>query len=157
MAFVLSKRYRNLTAPDGFTNIPDDIPIDGSITGTAISIFTLFCFYDQKHRRQPSNDEALAKLGVSKSAFFRGIKQLQSMGFIERLDRIPKSAYSKLPIPDSLRWQIWERDNFTCKRCGSRRFLTIDHIHPEKLGGDQNPANLQTLCKPCNSAKRDRI
>lgn len=157
MAFILSKQYRGLAAPSGFTNVPDDLPIDGSITGTAASIFVLFCFYDQKYRRQPTNNEILDKLKISKSAFFHAIKQLQSMGFIERVARISQSSYSKIPIPEKLRWEIWERDDFTCKKCGSRRFLTIDHVHPERHGGEAKASNLQTLCKSCNSAKRDSI
>lgn len=59
----------------------------------------------------------------------------------------------KKPIPAELRWQIWERDNFTCRKCGVRRHLSIDHIVPEMLGGQTVEGNLQTLCWPCNRAK----
>lgn len=62
----------------------------------------------------------------------------------------------KDPIPESLRWEIWERDSFTCQICGSRRYLTIDHRHPEALGGTLDPENLQTLCRSCNSKKGAR-
>lgn len=60
---------------------------------------------------------------------------------------------SKQPIPQSLRWEVWERDDFTCQGCGARQRLTIDHIIPESAGGTLDPENLQTLCKSCNSAK----
>lgn len=60
---------------------------------------------------------------------------------------------AKQPIPSSLRWKIWERDDFTCQGCGVRQRLTIDHIIPESAGGTLDPENLQTLCKSCNSAK----
>lgn len=63
------------------------------------------------------------------------------------------SAYKKTRIPVSLRWAVWERDNFTCQICGKRRYLTIDHIVPESQGGKTEKANLQTLCKSCNSKK----
>jgi len=66
------------------------------------------------------------------------------------------ARYVKELIPAELRWEVWERDNFTCKRCGSKRRLTIDHIHPESKGGKAELDNLQTLCKPCNSAKGTR-
>lgn len=59
----------------------------------------------------------------------------------------------KAPIPDSLRWEIWERDNFTCQHCGARSHLSVDHIIPESKGGSLDPANLQTLCRRCNSRK----
>lgn len=59
----------------------------------------------------------------------------------------------KLPIPEALRWDIWERDNFTCHHCGARRYLAVDHILPESKGGTLDPSNLQTLCRTCNSRK----
>lgn len=63
----------------------------------------------------------------------------------------------KQPIPRQLRWQVWERDNFTCVHCGTRRNLTIDHIKPEFAGGTPEIDNLQTLCGPCNSRKGRRF
>ena len=62
-------------------------------------------------------------------------------------------AYKKQPIPVALRWQVFERDNFTCQKCGSRQFLSADHIIPESKGGPTILENLQTLCRSCNSRK----
>lgn len=56
-------------------------------------------------------------------------------------------------IPASLRWSVFERDNFTCQNCGSRKNLTIDHVVPESKGGGLTMDNTQTLCKSCNSRK----
>lgn len=67
----------------------------------------------------------------------------------------PKKS-SKVAIPSSLRWQVWERDNFTCLHCGSRANLSVDHIQPESKGGILELSNLQTLCKLCNSRKGAR-
>ena len=64
--------------------------------------------------------------------------------------------YSKKPIPPDIRWQVWERDNFTCQDCGSRKKLEVDHIYPESKGGVLELSNLQTLCKSCNSRKGTR-
>jgi 5-methylcytosine-specific restriction endonuclease McrA len=46
-----------------------------------------------------------------------------------------------------------------CACCRERRKLTLDHITPLAKGGSNWPANLQMLCKSCNSAKgaRDQI
>lgn len=63
---------------------------------------------------------------------------------------------NKAVIPHCLRWQVWERDNFTCGHCGSRKNLSIDHVQPESKGGTLELDNLQTLCKPCNSRKGAR-
>lgn len=62
----------------------------------------------------------------------------------------------KARIGDDLRWDVWERDDFTCQHCGRRRHLTIDHVIPESAGGATEFANLQTLCKSCNSKKGTR-
>ncbi len=56
-------------------------------------------------------------------------------------------------IPDDIRWSVWERDNFTCKKCGTRKFLSIDHIIPKSKGGETTIENCQTLCRRCNSKK----
>jgi len=63
------------------------------------------------------------------------------------------SSYKKKRIPARLRWAVWERDNFTCKQCGVRRYLTIDHIVPESKGSKTEMDNLQTLCTKCNWRK----
>lgn len=62
----------------------------------------------------------------------------------------------KKSISEALRWEIWERDNFTCQICGKRRFLNVDHIIPESRGGTLDKENLQTLCKKCNSSKSNK-
>ena len=67
-----------------------------------------------------------------------------------------KNHKQKLPIPESIRWAVWERDNFTCQHCGSRKKLTVDHIYPESKGGEMTMDNAQTLCKSCNSRKGAR-
>lgn len=60
-------------------------------------------------------------------------------------------------IPEELRWEVFERDNFTCLHCGSRRMLRADHIIPHSKGGKTNKSNLQTLCRVCNSKKGSRL
>ena len=57
---------------------------------------------------------------------------------------------------DRFRWRVWERDNFTCKKCKSRRVLQVDHIYPESKGGKTEMKNLQTLCAKCNRKKGNR-
>lgn len=77
------------------------------------------------------------------------------LGFVaDDEDEMPAERCS---VPDSLRWEVFERDDFRCRECGSRRRLQADHIQPRSKGGLTTFDNLQTLCISCNSRKRDRI
>jgi len=67
-----------------------------------------------------------------------------------------KPVYKKIPITNEMRWQIWERDDFSCQYCGTRKFLAIDHIDPERFGGESLKSNLVTSCRTCNSKKGSR-
>jgi 5-methylcytosine-specific restriction endonuclease McrA len=66
---------------------------------------------------------------------------------------VGKLSYKKTPIPSDFRWAVFERDNFTCLECGSRRDLTVDHILAESKGGPLTMENARTLCRSCNSRK----
>lgn len=52
------------------------------------------------------------------------------------------------------RRQILDRDNWTCAYCGEFG-STIDHIHPQSLGGENTWLNLITACESCNQLKAD--
>lgn len=59
-------------------------------------------------------------------------------------------------VTNRLRFEIFERDNYTCKCCGRKEEianLEVDHIMPISKHGKSIPSNLQTLCKDCNLAK----
>ena len=78
-------------------------------------------------------------------------------------DRVKLAGFVNKPpreitkITPAIRWEIWERDNFTCLMCGSRRFLQVDHVYPKSRGGPTLLENLGTLCKSCNASKGDRV
>jgi 5-methylcytosine-specific restriction endonuclease McrA len=61
-----------------------------------------------------------------------------------------------------IRWMCFERDNFTCVKCGKAfndkmayydGVLNADHIIPVAEGGETTLDNLQTLCKECHDEK----
>lgn len=64
--------------------------------------------------------------------------------------------YKKKTIPQWLRWQVFERDEFRCVKCKTHKDLRADHVVAEIKGGPMTLANLQTLCAPCNTAKGAR-
>lgn len=57
------------------------------------------------------------------------------------------------------RTALYRRDSFACVYCGRSvadgAFLTLDHVVPCELGGDNANTNLVTACLSCNSAKQD--
>lgn len=63
----------------------------------------------------------------------------------------------------ALRKVILERDNYTCKKCGTslnsepHLLLEIDHIIPVSKGGLTREDNLQTLCWKCNRHKGAKL
>ncbi|WP_430149172.1 HNH endonuclease [Paenibacillus cisolokensis] len=63
---------------------------------------------------------------------------------------------SKKSIPSKLRKEVFERDRYRCRYCGSHKDLVIDHILPESRGGPTTRENLATACKVCNTYKGAR-
>lgn len=60
-------------------------------------------------------------------------------------------------VSNKLRFQIYARDRYRCRNCGSPNDLEIDHIFPISKGGKSTVDNLQTLCHRCNSSKTNVI
>ena len=61
-----------------------------------------------------------------------------------------------MTVSKTLRYQVLRRDGFTCRYCGGRApdvALTVDHVIPSTLGGSDEPTNLITACRDCNSGK----
>lgn len=61
-----------------------------------------------------------------------------------------------MAVSKRLRYEILRRDNFACRYCGSMApdvTLTVDHVIPTALGGNDEPSNLTAACSACNSGK----
>jgi HNH endonuclease len=70
-------------------------------------------------------------------------------------------GFKREPIPAGLRWQVFQRDHFTCVYCGRRGtdagvILHIDHRVPVARGGGSRIDNLCTACQDCNLGKSAR-
>ena len=54
------------------------------------------------------------------------------------------------------RFEVFKRDDFTCRYCGKKSpevILEVDHIVARADGGSDDPMNLATSCWACNSGK----
>ena len=63
-------------------------------------------------------------------------------------------------MTSAVRWQVLERDGFTCQACGATGpdvKLHVDHKIPIAKGGKTTLDNLHVLCAPCNLGKRDKM
>jgi 5-methylcytosine-specific restriction endonuclease McrA len=59
-------------------------------------------------------------------------------------------------ISQKKRHAIYKRDDLCCVYCGNGpedSILTLDHLIPQELGGENEVKNLVTCCKTCNSMK----
>ncbi len=67
--------------------------------------------------------------------------------------------YRKVPHKRIMltRKNILTRDNHRCQYCGSSRgSMTVDHVIPKRLGGQEAWENLVCACSKCNNLKGDR-
>lgn len=116
-------------------------------------------FYRVTHggARTPFDPYAAAESSSDASVFdvLFAATELDQTRFGEVLEHRPRRR--RTPFTKPLRSQIYERDGYRCKHCGATENLSIDHIHPFSLGGLEDAANLQTLCRSCNSRKGARV
>jgi hypothetical protein len=56
-------------------------------------------------------------------------------------------------IPESVRHEVWRRDQGRCVDCGSRERLEFDHIIPVSQGGSNTARNIELRCETCNRRK----
>ena len=106
------------------------------------------------------------KVNLSKSDIFNfedifACFESVSRSCLDRRTHSQLTAVERGEISDSLRYDILNRDNFTCVICGasSRQGarLHVDHIIPVSKGGKSTPNNLRTLCERCNIGKSNKM
>lgn len=72
-------------------------------------------------------------------------------------DTLPTLFDCRPKIPPATRSAVFKRDGHACQNCGATDDLTLDHIQPWSLGGDDAVENLRVLCRPCNSRRGNRM
>ena len=57
-------------------------------------------------------------------------------------------------IETSVMWEVFRRDNYTCRYCGNDKIaLTVDHVVLWEEGGPSIVKNLICSCKKCNNTR----
>lgn len=77
---------------------------------------------------------------------------------------IGRALRNKCEIQPFKKREVLVRDRFRCVKCGHFVFrgrnhdrqATVDHAVPLSRGGNHEISNCQTLCRKCNTEKRDR-
>ena len=114
--------------------------------------------------------EPIMVLGAKRAIILVLSKKVEA---IENYREIIHSSYLSLPLPSVIklreyarirrkeivlsRKNILKRDNHECQYCLIRSVpMTIDHIIPKQLGGEDTWDNLVAACVPCNTRKGNK-
>jgi hypothetical protein len=63
---------------------------------------------------------------------------------------------SQRQIDSQVSWNVFRRDNFMCRYCGTEKMpLTVDHLVRWEDGGPSIEANLVACCRRCNKVRGD--
>jgi hypothetical protein len=58
----------------------------------------------------------------------------------------------------AIRQRVFERDNYTCRYCGSKEGpFHADHVYPYSRGGETSINNMVTACARCNTKKSSKV
>ena len=81
-------------------------------------------------------------------------------GFVTARTDIPRRTDINVPVPyRQNKHVLFGQQEGRCKGCRSEfpfKILEVDHIIPQRAGGQDNIENLQLLCAHCNRVKGDR-
>ena len=84
----------------------------------------------------------------------RTVSTSYSVPSVVRLWRYRKVPYKRIVLT---RKNVLIRDGYQCQYCSSRRGpMTVDHIVPKMMGGEERWHNLVCACSRCNNRKGDR-
>jgi hypothetical protein len=143
------------------------------IWGNSIKTFNNFCpevnLFDDYHAfpyaRKTATvsgewDELREKENEFKSYKFGHFSECSEYNFYLSKERLsPKNK--RIAISKQLRFEVFQRDNFTCQYCGrnaeEKVKLHVDHRIPVAAGGKTEFGNLITSCEDCNLGKSNKM
>jgi len=135
------------------------------LIGSYIEFFPVYDSYIQAAKGNPSR---LVQLIKNIDDYFLSIKNNDPDRDNEEVDKIDLenikaaaiAAEKKVKVMPSIRWQVFQRDQWKCVSCGRSAhddvILHVDHIIPRSKGGQDTLENYQTLCSVCNIGKSNR-
>lgn len=114
------------------------------------------CAEAKREHMRVFNDKVRAEHGTS-------YKNFRAKRERERTGIRPGLAGGSYWIERAARLAIYERDNWTCHLCGEGidpdahwngdRGASLDHLIPRSMGGTDDPDNLRTCHRACNSRR----
>ncbi|HLK15764.1 MAG TPA: HNH endonuclease [Fimbriimonadaceae bacterium] len=102
---------------------------------------------------------ALLLLGKAEIIQQRDIPVVTTRGEITAPSVVKMRYVVRRPMPQLRlsRHSVLARDNYTCQYCGSKgKELTIDHVVPRWVGGENTWDNMVACCRRCNLKKADK-
>lgn len=100
-----------------------------------------------------SSDDAIVNALVSSSKYQLDADKKREQQYDKKNERRKER---RKHISAKTRFEVFERDSFTCQYCGRKSphvELSIDHIKPLSKGGTNDKQNLITACLDCNKGK----
>lgn len=172
--------FKYLESNGILNNISDLIPIQGETVEVIInkdnSSFLNVCpevnLFDSEHRLTYAHDTACTSGNWDnerddKTKFVnlesKHYSECPEFSFYSSDKLFPnnKTASKRAPISRLLRFEIFQRDNFTCQYCGRKQAdgikLHVDHKIPLSKGGADTLDNYITSCDDCNLGKSNKI
>jgi len=141
-----------------WTKLLDDYEFNELSKETQRDLMMIWLFISKVPERRLAYDSVwiARKINSRKPVDLDAIAQA---GFIVPSDEVAviKSPWPSRYIPESLRSEVFARDEHQCVDSGTTQNLEIDHVIPvSKLPPEWKPTleGLQTLCRSCNRPKR---
>jgi len=158
---------KHLFTPHFYPQVPMPYPvISDTVERIAEQYVVFFPIYDAYIQISKDAPSRFRELLQKANQWLRSLSQepdatdRPAAGITSEHIEARQAAEQRVKVMPALRWQVFQRDNWTCLSCGRGSndavILHVDHIVPRSRGGQDALANYQTLCHLCNIGKSNR-